>query len=151
MGGVGTADRLPELPGASGVQCRCRRDPTGVSSRVVWVLTGGPSDVPVPPGADAVLVRYGELGTGGPGCADEWRLASSRTPLLAGRAAAGAFGVVSTSPARAVAADLGAVEDVLAVAAPVYDGSTFAVRARRATDVTGLTSHDVEEVGGAAV
>ncbi|MFB6135776.1 MAG: tRNA sulfurtransferase [Halobacteriaceae archaeon] len=67
-------------------------------------------------------------------------------------AAAEAFGVVSTSPVLRVDSARAAIEDALArTAREHYDGGTFAVDARRATDDLPFTSEDAERFGGTAV
>jgi len=64
------------------------------------------------------------------------------------------FGVVSASPARSVAPELGPITDALAdTAGACYDGGSFAVRARRAgkPEAHPFSSRDIEEGGGSAV
>jgi len=131
------------------------------------------------PGADTALVRYGEVGTKSPRVRSrmEERLCDNLRALLADRGvpgeverhharplirsdrpreaaevAADACGVVSASPAVSVPPEQDAIENALAEAAEArYDGGTFAVDARRATDEFPFTSRDIEEDGGAAV
>ncbi|MCF2165153.1 tRNA sulfurtransferase [Halobacterium sp. MBLA0001] len=132
----------------------------------------------LPPGADSVVVRHGDVGVksshvqsdmertlrdnvaamladrGVPGDVErEWGRVLVRSPA-AGRAAdaaADTFGVVSASPAVSVAPDLDAISDALAAAARAhYDGGAFAVDARRA-GTHDFDSHDVNRVGGDAV
>jgi len=134
-----------------------------------------------PPGADTVVVRYGEMSTKSSRVRRtmEKQLVENIAAILedreiegdlerrptrplvhtsestvraAAEAAADAFGVVSTSPARIVTPELDAIEAVLAeTARACYDGGTYAVTARRATDDHAFDSKDIEEVGGAAV
>ena len=134
-----------------------------------------------PPGADTVLVRHGDLNTKSNTVkrymvdllvenleavlAD--RSVSAEVegnwnrPLIhttqssvepAAKAAADVFGVVSTSPAVAVAPDLDAICDTLAeTARACYDGGTFAVDASRADKRLAFTSEDVARQGGTAI
>jgi thiamine biosynthesis protein ThiI len=134
-----------------------------------------------PPGAETVLVRYGDASTKSHGVRHrmETQLVENVEALLTDRAvdarveqhatrprirapttqiqraaevAADAFGVVSTSPALSVQPNPDAICDALADAARAcYDGGTFAVEARRAGDSFPLTSQEVQEVGGQAV
>ncbi|MFB6142252.1 MAG: tRNA sulfurtransferase [Halorientalis sp.] len=134
-----------------------------------------------PPGAETVLVRYGDLSTKSPQVRRRMEecLVENVQALLSdrgvdGRAeryparpriraptdqveraaavAADAFGVVSTSPALSVAPDPDAVCDALAETARAhYDGGTFAVDARRADQSFPLTSQELGGVGGSAV
>jgi len=132
-----------------------------------------------PPGADTVLLRYGELGTKSHRVR-RWmvtRLCENVEALLAARgldgeteyrlarpvvhaeaveavadATADAVGVVSTSPARRVAPERPAIYDALAeTAEAVYDGGTFAVRASRGDETLPFTSPELEREGGSAV
>ncbi len=131
------------------------------------------------PDADVVLVRYGEVGTKSPSVRVdmERRLCDNLRGLLADRGidgeverrharplvhtdepragagvAADCFGVVSASPARRLPPEKPAIEAALADAAGAcYDGGTFAVDARRATDEHPFTSRDLEVDGGSAV
>ncbi|WP_257300647.1 tRNA sulfurtransferase [Haloarchaeobius sp. FL176] len=134
-----------------------------------------------PPGADAVLVRHGDLNVkstrvkrrmehrlldhvesllAADGIAAEVDRHWSR-PIVRGvggeadRAAettARAFGVVSTSPAVTVPSDRGAVEDALAAAGrAVYTDGTFAVSVNRADKTLPYTSEDLERSGGQAI
>ncbi|PSP78434.1 tRNA 4-thiouridine(8) synthase ThiI [Halobacteriales archaeon QS_1_68_20] len=132
----------------------------------------------LPPGADTVVVRYGDASTKSARVQRRMEdlLVENLRALLADRgvdgdveqhwtrplirtdevesaldAATDAFGVANASGARSVAPDLDAVVDALAeTAAAVYDGGTFAVDASRAGDHD-FTSEDVEGAGGAAV
>jgi len=115
-----------------------------------------------PPGADTVLVRYGEIGLKSSGVQSrmETRLAGNIREALAARGLDAAvdrehtrltvrttpdrveavtdrvtdvFGVVSASPAVTTEPTLDAISEALAaVARDQYDSGTFAVRARRA-------------------
>jgi len=114
-----------------------------------------------PPGAETVLVRYGEIGTKSPQVQArmEQRLAGQLRAALEARGLEGSverehtrlyvhttddieavtaavtdsFGVVSASPGLSTAPAMSALTDALAAtAARQYDGGTFAVRARRA-------------------
>jgi len=133
----------------------------------------------LPPGADTVVVRHGDVGVksshvqsdmertlrenvaamladrGVPGDVDrEWGRILVRTPDpgRAADAAADTFGVVAASPAVAVPPELDAITDALAAAAAEhYDGGAFAVDARRAGDSHGFDSRDVNRDGGDAV
>lgn len=132
-----------------------------------------------PPGADVVLLRYGDASVKSPtvkrfmlgqlvenvealladrGVAGElergWHRPLIHTDAVdaAARAATDAFGVVSASPALAVAPELETVETALArTAAAVYDGGSFAVDASRADKRLPFTSEDVEREGGRAI
>lgn len=134
-----------------------------------------------PPGADTVLVRYGELNTKSRSVSARMvdRLVAHLDSLLAdrglpgeirtepgrvfvkteservedvARAAADTFGVVSASPVLPVDPDRDAIETALVeTAAACYDGGTYAVDARRAFDDHPFTSEDVEVFGGNAV
>ncbi|MFB6072418.1 MAG: tRNA sulfurtransferase [Halobacterium sp.] len=132
----------------------------------------------LPPGADAVVVRHGDVGVksstvqadmerrlrdnlaatlddrGVPGAVErEWGRVIVRTPDpdAAADAAADTFGVVSASPAVSVPPELDVIRDVLAdTARKHYDGGAFAVDARRAGDHD-FDSHDVNREGGDAV
>lgn len=131
-----------------------------------------------PPGADAVLVRHGDVGVKSSSVqvsmerrlrdnlaamlADsdvdgdverEWGRVVVRTddPDAAGDAAAATFGVVSASPAKTVPPTIPAICDALAATARQhYDAGAFAVDARRAGDHD-FDSHDVNREGGDAV
>jgi len=131
-----------------------------------------------PPGADTVVVRYGDASSKSPSVQQrmERRLAENIRALLADRgvdgdverrwtrplirtddvgaaldAATDAFGVANASGARSVAPDLDAIVDALAeTAQAVYGGGRYAVDARRAGDLP-FGSRDVERDGGAAV
>lgn len=131
-----------------------------------------------PPGADAVIVRHGDIGVksgrvqsrmerllqsnleamldarGVRGEVErEWGRLFVRTddPEAAAKAAAATFGVVSASPARSVPPDLDAISEVLVEAATErYRGGTFAVDARRTGDHD-FTSQEVGQVGGEAI
>jgi thiamine biosynthesis protein ThiI len=132
----------------------------------------------LPPGADSVVVRHGDVGVksshvqsdmeqtlrenvaamladrGIAGDVDrEWGriLVRSAEPDRAADAAADTFGVVSASPAVSVPPELDAITDALANAAREhYDGGAFAVDARRAGSHD-FDSHDVNRAGGDAV
>lgn len=132
----------------------------------------------LPPGADAVLVRHGDVGVkssavqagmerqlrdnvaalladrGVDGDVErEWGRVIVRTddPEAATDAATDAFGVVSASPAITVPATMPAIRGALAqTAREHYDGGTYAVDARRTGDHE-FTSHDVNREGGDAV
>ncbi|WP_323190361.1 tRNA sulfurtransferase [Halostella sp. PRR32] len=134
-----------------------------------------------PPGADTVVVRYGDINQKSGSVQRDMagRLVENVEALLSDRdiaaevehrwtrplvhttesqveaatdAVSDAFGVVSASPALVVSAERAAIEDALARAAREhYDGGTFAVDARRAGDSLPFTSKDVEEFGGQAV
>lgn len=132
----------------------------------------------LPPGADAVLVRHGDVGVkssavqagmerrlrdnitsmlehrGVDGDVErEWGRVIVRTddPDAAAAATTDTFGVVSASPAISVPADLNAIRNALADAAREhYDEGAFAVDARRAGDHD-FDSHDVNREGGDAV
>ncbi|WP_336038196.1 tRNA sulfurtransferase [Halobacterium yunchengense] len=132
----------------------------------------------LPPGADAVLVRHGDVGVKsssvqagmerrlrdnvGAMLADrgvdgeverEWGRVVVRTsdPDAAADAAADTFGVVSASPAVSVEPTLDAIRGALAeTAREHYEGGTYAVDARRTGDHA-FTSHDVNREGGDAV
>jgi len=134
-----------------------------------------------PPGAETVVVRYGDMSTkssrvrrdmerqlvenidalltdrGVPGEVER----HSTRPLVqttteavenATRTAADAFGVVSASPARSLPPEKDAILDALAETAQAcYDGGSFAVDARRSGTDYPFTSVDIEETGGSAV
>jgi thiamine biosynthesis protein ThiI len=134
-----------------------------------------------PPGAETVLVRYGDIGTKSPRVQArmEQRLAGQVREALDTRGLDGrverehtrlyvhttdltavtdavtdTFGVVSASPALSTAPTIPAISDALAAtAAEHYGGGTFAVRARRAGDAEAhpFDSTDIEERGGGAV
>jgi len=134
-----------------------------------------------PPGADTVVVRYGDASVKSAQVQGrmERQLADHLRSLLADRgvpgeverqwsrplvrtdpghvdtatgAATDAFGVVSASPAVTVPPEMEAI--VVAVgdaAGALYDGGTFAVRARRADRSLPFDSEDVGREAGAAV
>ncbi|MFW5956858.1 MAG: tRNA sulfurtransferase [Natronomonas sp.] len=132
----------------------------------------------VPPGADTVLVRVGEVGTKSESVRYrmqghlgdtlsallDWRevagtvvhrrnrpLIRTSNPSEATRVATDAMGVVSASPAVSTEPTLEAIEDELAtVARTVYDAGTFAVRANRRGDLD-FDTRTVESDGGAAI
>jgi len=132
----------------------------------------------LPPGADTVVVRHGDVGVksshvqsemertlrenvaamladrGVPGDVDrEWGRILVRTtdPEAAADAAADTFGVASASPAVSVPPELDAITDALADAAREhYDEGAFAVDARRAGSHD-FDSRDVNREGGDAV
>ncbi|WP_440006291.1 tRNA sulfurtransferase [Halomicrococcus sp. SG-WS-1] len=134
-----------------------------------------------PPGADTVLVRHADVGvkSGKVQTEMERRLRDNLAAMLDSRgvdadverrwsrllvhadeenvdaatdAVADTFGVRSASAAVVVDPDLDAVRSALADAArALYDGDTFAVRARRADKSLPFTSEDVERQGGEAV
>ena len=132
----------------------------------------------LPPGADTVVVRHGDVGVKSshvqsdmertlrenlaamladrtvPGDVDrEWGRILVRTPEpdRAADAAADTFGVVSASPAASVSPDLDAITDALADAAEEqYHEGAFAVDARRAGSHD-FDSRDVNRAGGDAV
>ena len=134
-----------------------------------------------PPGADTVVVRYGEISTksrkvrgrmagqlaenvgallrdrGIDGEVEHHHsrvLISTDEPAVeaATEAAADAFGAVSASSALRVEPREDAILDAFAEAAcEHYDGGTFAVRARRAGRKFPFTSEDLERRGGDAV
>lgn len=131
-----------------------------------------------PPGADTVVVRYGDIGTKSRRIRRrmERQLVANIGALLTDRridgtveqhptrplirtaessveaaadAAADAFGVVSTSPALAVEPDFETITTALAATArECYDGGTFAIDARRAGDTLPFTSRDIQVDGG---
>ena len=133
------------------------------------------------PGADTVLVRHGDLNTKSTSVKRymEGLLVSNLEALLearsipgeierqwnrplihtteeavdaAAKAAADAFGVVSTSPAVVVDPDLDVICDALAAIADArYDGGSFAVDARRAHKEYPFTSQDIARQGGNAI
>ncbi|MFB6081987.1 MAG: tRNA sulfurtransferase [Halanaeroarchaeum sp.] len=130
------------------------------------------------PGADAVLVRHGDIGVKSSSvqAAMERRLAEAietmldergiegrverepgrlivRTdePVAATEAATDVFGVLSASPVRTVEPTLAAIGDALAeTARATYDGGSFAVDARRSGEQA-FTSQEVGRVGGDAI
>ncbi|MFC7238424.1 tRNA sulfurtransferase [Saliphagus sp. GCM10025317] len=134
-----------------------------------------------PPGADTVLVRHGDLNTKS-NTVKRYMLdfllenleavladrsvagdveGNWNRPLIhttedaveaAAAAAADVFGVVSTSPAIVVEADLETICDALAKTAHArYDGGSFAVDATRADKRLPFTSEDVARQGGTAI
>ena len=130
------------------------------------------------PGADAVLVRHGDIGVKSshvqasmegqlgeaivamlddrnvPGTVEhDWGRLVVRTedPDAATDAITDVFGVHTASPALTVAPTMAAITDGLAdVARATYDGGTFGVDARRAGD-HGFTSQEVGRQGGDAI
>ena len=132
----------------------------------------------LPPGADTVVVRHGDVGVksshvqsdmertlrenvaamlanrGIPGDVDrEWGRILVRTPDpdRAAEAVADTFGVVSASPAVSVPPELDAITDALAYAAREhYQEGAFAVDARRAGSHD-FDSRDVNREGGDVV
>lgn len=132
-------------------------------------------------GADAVLVRHGDLNVKSTRVKRrmEHRLLDHAESLLAAagvdaevdrrwsrpivrgvcgdaetaaETVARAFGVVSTSPAVTVPSERDAIEDALAAAgAAVYEGGAFAVSVNRADKSLPYTSEDLERSGGQAV
>jgi thiamine biosynthesis protein ThiI len=132
----------------------------------------------LPPGADAALVRHGDVGVkssavqagmerrlrdnlaamledrGVDGDVErEWGRVIVRTedPDAAADAASDTFGVVSASPAISVPAELEAIRNALGDAAREhYEEGAFAVDARRAGEHD-FDSHDVNREGGDAV
>ena len=133
----------------------------------------------LPPDADAVVVRWGELYTKSDPVRQRMtrRLADNLRAVLADRdlpgsvaarsgrllvetgqpdpvadAASEVPGVVSASPAAVVEPTRDAIRDALAAAASEhYDGGTFAVDANRAYGGLPFTSEDVGRFGGDAV
>jgi thiamine biosynthesis protein ThiI len=133
------------------------------------------------PGADTVVLRYGEIGTKSRQVRGhfEERLAENVEALLADRsipgdvevrptrlriettedavdrateAATDAMGVVTASPARRLPSDRERVEAALVEAAlATYDGGSFAVRPRRSGDAVPYTSEQLGRSGGAAI
>ncbi|GAA0275496.1 tRNA sulfurtransferase [Halobacterium noricense] len=132
----------------------------------------------LPPGADAVVVRHGDVGVKSssvqsdmerrlrenleailddrdiPGEVErEWGRLLVRTPDpdAAADAAADTFGVVSASPALSVPPEMRSIRGALALTArECYDGGAYAVDARRVGDHE-FSSHDVNREGGDAV
>ncbi|MCG1003318.1 MULTISPECIES: tRNA sulfurtransferase [Halobacterium] len=132
----------------------------------------------LPPGADAVVVRHGDIGVKSSSVQSdmerrlrenlqavlddrdvdatvdrEWGRLLVRTPDpdAAADAAADTFGVVSASPALSVPAEMRSIRGALALTArECYDGGAYAVDARRAGDHD-FGSHDVNREGGDAV
>jgi len=137
--------------------------------------------VGLPPGADVVVVRQGEVGTKSEQVRSKMvrRLRENVVALLDDRgidatvetrryrlllhtddpeavtgAATDAFGVVSASPARRVDPTIEAIGEALADCARThYDGGTFAVSARRAGERGDhpFSSQDIQREGGSAV
>lgn len=135
----------------------------------------------VPPSADAVLVRYGDIGTKSTSVQrsmEDRLVANVRTALRdaeidarverewtrpvvvvdpeaverATSIATQTPGVVSASPARRTEPALPAIlEAISAVADASYTGGTFAVRARRADKELPFTSEAIERRGGDVV
>ncbi len=136
-----------------------------------------------PPAASTVLVRYGEIGIKSDGSRRrmERQLAENIRAILDDRGLTGSveqthtrlyvhttteeiesvtdavtdtFGVVSASPVLRVDPTLAAITDALAESVRAhYDGSPFAVRARRAgpADAHDFSSTDIEREGGSTV
>jgi thiamine biosynthesis protein ThiI len=132
-----------------------------------------------PPGADTVVVRYGDMSTKSSRVRRgmEKRLVENIEALLedrgvdgdverrptrplvwtdeptaAAEVAADAFGVVSTSPARSLPAKPDPILDAMAETAEAhYDGGSFAVSARRAGDTFPMDSEDLGREGGQAI
>jgi thiamine biosynthesis protein ThiI len=134
-----------------------------------------------PPGADTVLVRYGDMGTKSRQVRGKMadRLLDNVAAVLAdrgidgeveahptrprirtregsaaraARAAADVFGVVSTSPALSVPPEHDAIVDALVRTADAcYDSGSFAVDPRRAGTDYPFTSEDLAEAGGEAI
>ncbi|WP_336001104.1 tRNA sulfurtransferase [Halorientalis halophila] len=132
-----------------------------------------------PPGADTVVVRYGDMSTKSSRVRRgmEERLVENLEALLADRdvegtverhptrplvrteeparaaaVAADAFGTVSTSPARSLPPEPGPVIDAMVeTALEHYDGGSFAVDARRAGDTFPMDSEDLGREGGQAI
>ncbi|AQL42298.1 tRNA 4-thiouridine(8) synthase ThiI [Halorientalis sp. IM1011] len=132
-----------------------------------------------PPGADTVVVRYGDMSTKSSRVRRgmEKRLVENIEALLADRgidgdverrptrplvwtdeptaaaeAAADACGVVSTSTARTLPADPDSILDAMVETATAhYDGGSFAVNARRAGDSFPMDSEDLGREGGQAI
>lgn len=134
-----------------------------------------------PPGADTVLVRYGDVTTKSQSVRTAMldRLQEHLRDLLDHRsipgdiettrgriyvrttesaveaatdAAATAFGVTSASPTVRTEPTRAAIEGTIReLAADQYEGEPFAVRAHRAGDDYPFTSEDVERFGGSAV
>lgn len=135
-------------------------------------------DIAVPPGADTVLVRVGEIGTKSERVRYQMQdtLGSSLHALLADReitaqiehrrnrpmirtsavvaatrVATDAMGVVSASPAVSTEPSLAAIQEGLAtLAADLYTGGTFGVRANRRGSLS-FDSQDIGTVGGDAI
>jgi thiamine biosynthesis protein ThiI len=135
----------------------------------------------LPPGADVVLVRHGDVGSKSRGVKRdmEHQLGENLRAIMAdrgldgdveltwsrprvhtteadveavARAAADTFGVVSASPARTVDSTMDAICGALAdTARAVYDGGAFAVDARRSDRSLPFDSEDVQREGGQAV
>jgi thiamine biosynthesis protein ThiI len=132
-----------------------------------------------PPGADAVVVRYGDMSTKSSRVRRgmEKRLVGNIEALLddrgvdgtverrptrpivwtdeptaAAEVAADAFGVVSASPTKTLPAEREPILDAMAeTAATRYDGGSFAVNARRAGDTFPMDSEDLGREGGQAI
>jgi thiamine biosynthesis protein ThiI len=134
-----------------------------------------------PPGAETVVVRYGEMSTKSSRVrrSMERQLVTNLAAILAdrdvegdverrptrplihtdaasvgeaARAAAGTFGVVSASPALTASPELDHICDALAdTARACYGGGTYAVNARRAGEDYDFDSRDIEQAGGSAV
>jgi len=134
-----------------------------------------------PPGADTVVVRYGEIGVKSQHVQRrmEDRLRENLTIVLdrdgfdatvtreftrlyvetaperidsVTDVVTNSFGVVSASPAVRVEPTMAAITGALTAATERhYDGGTFAVRARRAGEDHPFTSEDLEREGGSAI
>lgn len=135
----------------------------------------------IPPGADTVLVRYGEIGikstkvqrdmersletnlramldSRGVGGKLDWRWSRPRIRTseieAATAAACDTFGIVSASPARSIEPTMDAICEALAeVATATEIEGPFAVSARRAgtRDAHPFTSNGIEREGGQAI
>jgi len=135
----------------------------------------------MPPGADRVLVRHGEIGTkseqvrrameeqlatnleavladrGIPGTVERQRtrlFVHTDDPAAATAAAVDTFGVVSASPVVQVDPTIDAIcESLVDAASECFEGGSFAVDARRAgpKPAHDFSSEDIESAGGAAV
>lgn len=135
----------------------------------------------LPPGADVVLVRYGDIGTKSPPVQRsmedrlvanlrarlerasidatierEWTRPVIVPPSGAMEAttdvATDTFGVVSASPARRVeSAFVPIIDAIRETAASCYTEGSFAIRARRGDKGLDFTSADIERAGGDAV
>ncbi|MFB6096157.1 MAG: tRNA sulfurtransferase [Haloferacaceae archaeon] len=144
-------------------------------------LSRSHDDVAVPPGADAVVVRYGEIGTKSRAVRTRMagRLVENVAALLddrgvehtvahesarivvrvdeadvatATRAAASAFGVESASAARTVAPEVDAVAAAMAdLGRAFYDGGSFAVDAQRGGAGHDFGSEDLAREAGSAI
>ncbi|WP_299267733.1 tRNA sulfurtransferase [Halorientalis sp.] len=132
-----------------------------------------------PPGAETAVVRYGDMSTKSSrvrhgmeerlveniealltdrGVDGELEQRPTRPlvwtddPTAAAEVAADAFGVVSTSPARALPPKPEPILDAMVETAEAhYDGGSFAVNARRAGDTFPMDSEDLGQEGGQAI